>query len=140
MIPALSPESLGLTLRGFDYTGNDPMGTWLDKDTRILINAYGRDDDGFNHPENSLAILDEAIARVSIMRANLGAYQNRLENIVKNLDGNISNTAESLSRLRDTDMAFEMTEYTLRNVTMQAGIAMLAQANERPQQLLQLLR
>lgn len=83
--------------------------------------------------------IDAAVNMVSDMRGKLGAFQNRLEYTVTNLDVSEENTTESLSRIQDADMAEEMTNYTLHNVIAQSGIAMLAQANQRPQQILQLL-
>jgi len=73
-------------------------------------------------------------------RANLGAYQNRLEHTIKNVDVSAENLAASESRIRDTDMAKEMMILTKNNVLAQASISMLAQANMAPQSLLQLLR
>ena len=86
-----------------------------------------------------LSKLDKATEMVSNIRGRLGAYQNRLEHAVENLGVSEENMTESLSRVQDADMAEEMTEYTLRNVIAQSGISMLAQANQRPQQVLQLL-
>ena len=83
---------------------------------------------------------DNAIAVVSQIRSRLGAYQNRLEHTVASVDVAHTNAAHSLSRIVDTDMAHEMTEYSKYNVIYQAGIAILAQSNARPQSLLQLLQ
>ena len=77
---------------------------------------------------------------ISSVRSKLGAYQNRLEHTVANLDVAAENMTASLSRIQDADMAKEMSEYTQKNVISQAGMAMLAQANQRPQQILQLLQ
>jgi flagellin len=84
--------------------------------------------------------MDAALETVATQRANLGAYQNRLEHTIKNLDVSAENLAASESRIRDTDMAKEMMELTKNNVLAQAATAMLAQANQGPQNLLQLLR
>lgn len=86
-----------------------------------------------------LTSVDEAIAQTSTIRGKLGAYQNRLEHTVTNLGVSEENMTASLSTIEDADMAEEMTTYTQYNVIAQAGIAMLAQANQRPQQVLQLL-
>lgn len=88
---------------------------------------------------NSLESIDKAIEVTSKMRGYLGAIQNRLEHTVSNLSVSEENTTASLSRIQDADMAEEMTNYTQYNVISQAGIAMLTQANQRPQQVLQLL-
>jgi len=84
--------------------------------------------------------LDIAINEVSAIRSKLGAYQNRLEHSISNLDVTSENMTESLSRIEDVDMASEMAEYTQKNVLAQAGVSMLAQANMRPQNILSLLQ
>lgn len=84
--------------------------------------------------------VDYAITQVSAVRAKLGAYQNRLEHTINNLDEANYDTTEALSRIYDTDMSGEMTEYTQQNVLVQAATSMLAQANEKPQQILSLLQ
>ncbi|MGP1599359.1 flagellin N-terminal helical domain-containing protein [Peptoanaerobacter stomatis] len=88
----------------------------------------------------SLEVVDKAIAAVSKQRSNLGAVQNRLEHTIKNLDNAAENTQAAESRIRDTDMAKEMSKFTKDNILTQASQAMLAQANQLPQQVLQLLR
>lgn len=98
----------------------------------------------------SMATMDEArksidsiagaIAYVSEARSRLGAYQNRLEHCVSNLDIISENMTAAYSRIMDADMAEEMTEYTTIQVISQASMSMLAQANERPAQVLQLLQ
>lgn len=87
-----------------------------------------------------ITILDEAIEMVSSIRAKLGAYQNRMEHAIANLDVAAENLTEALSRIEDVDMAEEMATYTQKNVLAQAGVSMLSQANERPQQVLSLLQ
>jgi flagellin len=87
----------------------------------------------------SIGVLDEALKLVSKQRADLGAYQNRLEYAVKGLDIGAENLQASESRVRDTDMAKEMVEYTKNAILMQASTAMLAQANTKTQSVLQLL-
>ena len=88
----------------------------------------------------SLSRIDAAIAKVSEQRSKLGAIQNRLEHTIKNLDNAAENTQAAESRIRDTDMAKEMSKFTKDNILTQASQAMLAQANQLPQQVLQLLR
>lgn len=90
--------------------------------------------------EKAITLLDNAINTVSGIRAKLGAYENRLEHSINNLDTSNENMTEALSRVEDTDMASEMTQYTQQNVLAQAGTSMLAQANERPQMVLNLLQ
>lgn len=84
--------------------------------------------------------VDRAITRVSATRARLGAYQNRLEHTVSNLTVASSNLSASESRIRDLDMAKEMMRFTRLNILMQAGTSMLAQANQLPENVLQLLK
>ena len=81
-----------------------------------------------------------ALSFVSSVRGTLGAYQNRLESTVNSLDITSENMTAAYSRIMDVDMAEEMTEYTTKQVLTQAGTSMLAQANERPAQVLQLLQ
>lgn len=88
----------------------------------------------------ALEDLDKAISYISSVRAGLGAYQNRLESAVRSIDVAEESVTGALSRIEDTDMAEEMTYYTQMNVLTQAGVSVLAQANERPQIVLQLLQ
>lgn len=90
--------------------------------------------------QKAISLLDTAISEISSIRSKLGAYQNRLEHAISNLDVSSENMTESLSRIMDVDMASEMAEYTQKSVLAQAGTAMLAQANARPQQILSLLQ
>ncbi len=87
----------------------------------------------------ALTQLDGAIDKISSIRASLGAYQNRLESTINNLSSTEENMTSAISRIEDTDMAKEMTEFTRLQVLSQASTAMVAQANERPQTVLQLL-
>lgn len=84
--------------------------------------------------------LDGAIQTLSKIRGQLGAYQNRLESSINSLDVTSENMTSAYSRIMDVDMAEEMTNYTTYQVLTQAGTSMLAQANERPSQVLQLLQ
>lgn len=90
--------------------------------------------------ETAINIYQGAIDRVAGMRSKLGAYQNRLEHTMKNIDNTAENLTSSMSRIEDADMALEMSEFTRLNILQQAGTAMLAQANQLPQGVLQLLR
>ncbi|MCM3063237.1 MULTISPECIES: flagellin Hag [Bacillus] len=90
--------------------------------------------------DNQLAGIDEAINQVSTQRAKLGAVQNRLEHTINNLGASSENLTAAESRIRDVDMAKEMSEFTKNNILSQASQAMLAQANQQPQNVLQLLR
>ncbi|MBO5097438.1 MAG: flagellar hook protein, partial [Agathobacter sp.] len=82
----------------------------------------------------------DAVAKVSAQRSSLGAVQNRLEHTIANLDNVVENTTAAESRIRDTDMAEEMVEYSKNNILAQAGQSMLAQANTSTQGVLALLR
>lgn len=82
----------------------------------------------------------KAINELSSIRSRLGAYENRLEHIISSLDATEESMTAAYSRIIDVDMAEEMTEYTKDQVLSQAGTSMLAQANERPSQILQLLQ
>lgn len=87
-----------------------------------------------------IAKVNNAINSVSKERANLGAYQNRLEHTINNLNTSSENLTAAESRIRDVDMAREMMKFTKDNILSQAAQAMLAQANQLPQGVLQLLR
>ena len=89
--------------------------------------------------QKAITLCDDAVKKVSAIRSKLGAYQNRLEYTVNNLQVASENLTEALSRIQDTDMASEMATYTQNNVLVQAGTSMLAQANQLPQQILSLL-
>jgi flagellin len=84
--------------------------------------------------------VNDALTTVSTERSKLGAIQNRLEHTIKNLDTSSENLQASESRIRDVDMAKEMMNFTKNNILTQAAQAMLAQANQAPQGVLQLLR
>jgi flagellin len=88
----------------------------------------------------AIGILDSALKQVNKQRADLGAYQNRLEHAVRGIDIGAENLQAAESRVRDADMAFEMVEFTKNQILAQAGNAMLAQANQKTQQVLQLLQ
>ena len=141
-------DDAGLTLQIGD-TGDD-----FNKVTVTIQNmdstSLGLDalrDTGIMTQDAASAALDlvknganSVINTVSSVRADLGAMQNRLEHTINNLDVATENMESANSRIRDTDMAKEMMEYTTQNVLTQAAQAMLAQANQQPQSILQLLQ
>ena len=88
----------------------------------------------------AIGTLDEAIKKINKQRADLGAYQNRLEMTVQGLDVGAENLQASESRIRDTDMASEMVEFTKNQILSQAGTSMLAQANQSSQNVMSLLQ
>ncbi|HAI20465.1 MAG TPA: flagellin, partial [Clostridiales bacterium UBA8153] len=87
----------------------------------------------------ALGTLGTAITTVSTERARLGAFQNRLESTIANLASAEENITAAESRIRDADMALEMATFTRHQILLQSGTAMLAQANMKPQTVLQLL-
>ena len=93
-----------------------------------------------NGAGRAITSFDNAIGKVSEARSRIGAYQNRLDSAVNSLDGTEENMTAALSRIEDVDMAEEMSEYTKYNVLSQAATSVLAQANDIPQQVLQLLQ
>ncbi len=104
-------------------------------DTEYALNVTTKDD-----ASSAITKIQSAIDQVSSERSKLGSVQNRLEHTIKNLDTSAENLQASESRIRDVDMAKEMMEFTKNNILQQAATAMLAQANQAPQGVLQLLR
>lgn len=104
------------------------------------IGIIGISVDTQENAESAIATVTAAINTVSTQRANLGAYQNRLEHKINNLDTSSENLQSAESRIRDVDMASEMVEFTKNNILLQAAQSMLAQANAQPQGVLQLLQ
>ena len=100
------------------------------------IMTLGTPDDA----NRAIGTLDEALKKLNKQRADLGAYQNRLEHTVNGLNIGAENLQAAESRIRDTDMAKEMVEFTKNQVLTQAGTAMLAQANQSSQSVLSLLQ
>lgn len=94
----------------------------------------------YHNASRAITKVDSALTKVSSIRANLGAYENRLEHTSNNLTVSNENLETALSRITDTDMAEEMTAYTSNNVLVQAATSMLSQANQRPESVLQLLQ
>ncbi|MHB9292634.1 putative flagellin [Hollandina sp. SP2] len=108
-----------------------------------LRNAEDQSFVSLETPEDSnraIGLLDEALKKVSKQRADLGAYQNRLEHAIGGIDIAGENFQASESRIRDTDIAKQMVSFTRDQILSQAGTAMLAQANQRTQSVLQLLQ
>ncbi|TCP21731.1 flagellin [Scopulibacillus darangshiensis] len=102
--------------------------------------ALGIDISSQSAADSAITKINDAIETVSAERSKLGAYQNRLEHTTNNLGTSSENLTAAESRIRDVDMAKEMMEFTKNNILNQAAQAMLAQANQRPQGVLQLLR
>ena len=114
----------------------------LDADMNISARGLGTDQLRVNTAEKAneaIDHIDNAINKVSMVRATFGAIQNRLEHKIDNLTTTSTNLSEAESNIRDTDMANEMMNYTKFNILQQAAQSMLAQANQQPQSILQLL-
>ncbi|MCI9188833.1 MAG: flagellin FliC3 [Lachnospiraceae bacterium] len=130
-IPKISLSEMGLDnffVKDGDGTENDGKGVWtLNVSTEQAATE-------------AIERIDGAIQFVSGIRGRLGAYQNRLETTINSLDVTSENVTAAYSRIMDVDMAEEMTNYTTYQVMTQAATSMLAQANERPSSVLQLLQ
>ena len=122
-IEKLSLESLGFKNQDSDET--------KDMILKVTTEEGARD---------AIGKISAAITKVSAMRSKLGAYENRLEHTETNLDTNTENLTAAYSRIMDTDMTDEMTKYSNLQIISQAATSILAQANERPSQMLQLLQ
>ena len=94
----------------------------------------------FDSASRAISLVDNAITKISSIRSDLGAAQNRLEHTYDSNNSTSENVNDAISRILDTDMATEMVEYTKDNVLQQAGTSVLSQANELPQMALQLLQ
>jgi len=101
---------------------------------------YALDVSSYEKAQAAISVINDAIEAVSAERSRLGAYQNRLEHTINNLGTSSENLTAAESRIRDVDMAKEMMEFTKMSILSQAAQAMLAQANQMPQGVLQLLR
>ncbi|MEY8763052.1 MULTISPECIES: flagellin N-terminal helical domain-containing protein [Clostridium] len=108
--------------------------------TALSLTAISVSGKGASAISSMVTTINNAIDTVSTERAKLGAVQNRLEHTINNLGVASENLTTAESRIRDVDMASEMSEYSKENILSQAAQAMLAQANQQPQQVLQLLR
>jgi flagellin len=126
-----------ITANGFNAAGLNLAGGGISEVTAITDSATAAT---FLGNAAVLANVDSAIKNVSTARANFGAVQNRLEHRLANLATYQENLVASESRIRDVDMAAEMTKFTKLNILQQAGTSMLAQANQAPQGVLSLLR
>jgi flagellin len=130
-----SPAAFVGTATGLIFTGDLPGVGSTDADAARLTAEYT----GQSGAGRAISLLDKAIARVSSTRADLGAFENRLQHTIDRLGVAIENTTASDSRIRDTDMAGEMATLSRTQVLNQAGSAMLAQAAQSPQSVLALL-
>ena len=125
-VGALSGQSIGVTI--------DQMSA-----TKLKLTATNMKVSSFSAAGKAMETIQAAIKTVSDTRSKLGAIQNRLEHTINNLNTTSENTQAAESRIRDTDMASEMVEYSKNNILAQAGQSMLAQANQQTQGVLSLL-
>lgn len=128
---------------GSESASTNKIGVKIESMSSAGIGVFGLKGAGLmteSDATNAIDTIAEAIAKVSKQRSALGAIQNRLEHTIANLDNVVENTTAAESRLRDTDMAEEMVEYSKNNILAQAGQAMLAQANQATQGVLSLLQ
>ena len=127
-IGALNRQKISITINAMSATG---LGISAGTNNKV---------DTFADAGKAMSTFQKAISKVSSQRSSLGALQNRLEHTVANLDNVAENTQSAESRIRDTDMAEEMVEYSKNNILAQAGQSMLAQANQSTQGVLSLLQ
>ena len=148
-----STKFAGQTLLDGAYTGTFQVGTGTASTDRIVVNLTSGGNTSstglvvnavnvstYAGAQTAIGLIDTAVGTVSTLRGNLGAVQNRFEHTISNLQVAQENLAASESRIRDTDMAQEMMQFTRAQILQQAGTAMLSQANAAPQSVLQLLQ
>jgi flagellin len=135
-----------------DVSVTEGVALAVETGTSVLGSATGFDSSGLGvsntkvwvdttaHAKAAIDLVDNALKNVSKARGQLGAFQNRFEHTINNINVAVENLSASESRIRDTDMASEMVAFTRAQILSQAGTAMLAQANQAPQSVLQLLR
>lgn len=128
----IGPNS-GQRIQAFIATmSSRALGLWNEEGEKRSISTVG-------DANSIIGFADLALDRLNRQRAELGAYYNRMENTVKSLSLSYENMLSADSRIRDADMAAEMVEFTKNQILVQSGTAMLAQANQRPQLMLNLL-
>ncbi|MBW3110856.1 flagellin [Bacillus sp. MCCB 382] len=143
---SISSATSGATKSVTDGQGNSLNASFVSTDAEITNGTnstgveYALDVSDSEKATAAVAVLDEAIASVSSERSKLGSYQNRLEHTINNLGTSSENLTAAESRVRDVDMAKEMMTQTKNSILSQAAQAMLAQSNQMPQGVLQLLR
>ena len=139
----LVPKTLSFNLHvGTEADMTNKIGVDIEAMTAAGLGIKGLDvsDDSGMAATYAIDAIADALAKVSAQRSSLGAIQNRLEHTIANLDNVVENTTAAESRIRDTDMAEEMVEYSKNNILAQAGQSMLAQANQSTQGVLSLLQ
>ena len=124
---------------GADSADDNKIAVKIESMSAKGIGVYGLKVDTEDDATAAIDRIAEAVQKVSSQRSTLGAAQNRLEHTIANLDNVVENTTSAESRIRDTDMAQEMVNYSKNNILAQAGQSMLAQANQQTQGVLSLL-
>ena len=132
----MSEINISVGDNGLEIT-NDVIKAIVNEDGKFKVTEDDLEPEMF---EKAIKIYDDAVAKVASHRSKLGAYQNRLEHTIKNLDNTAENLTSAKSRIEDADMAIEMSEFVKLSILQQAGTAMLSQANQLPQSVLQLLQ
>ena len=130
-----SPSAFVNTATGLNFTGDVPASGSTAADAALLTPVYT----GKSGASAAIPLIDKAVARISMTRADMGAFEKRLDHTIDRLGVAIANTTASDSRIRDTDMAGEMANFSRQQVLTQSGSAMLAQANQSTQSILKLL-
>ena len=145
-VGSLSGQAILVSIENMNATSlfggtNDAVSSVSDVNTENLKSYNNKlTVSSFDTAGSAMKSIQSAIALVSNQRSNLGAVQNRLEHTIANLDNISENTQSAESRIRDTDMAEEMVNYSKNNILAQAGQSMLAQANQSTQGVLSLLQ
>uniref|UniRef100_A0A832EKN1 Flagellin n=1 Tax=Desulfacinum infernum TaxID=35837 RepID=A0A832EKN1_9BACT len=124
---------------GAQNVGYDQLRVDIDAVSTAALGVNNIDIRGLASAQAAMDAIDQALTNVNTYMSKLGAYQNRLQHTMDNLSIMIENYSASESAIRDADMAFEVTQFTKNQILQQSGMAMLAQANAAPQQILQLL-
>ncbi|MED1665794.1 flagellin, partial [Brevibacillus laterosporus] len=140
---AISKEGLDIELKSDGTTGKAVVAaekTAAKADTAKIDDTKGVRISTQASADKAITTINNALNKVSEERSKLGANQNRLEHTINNLGATAENLTAAESRIRDVDMAKEMMDFTKNNILTQAAQAMLAQANQQPQGVLQLLR
>jgi flagellin len=119
---------------------NQAMKVDINKMDTVSLGIKDIDVTSVDGAESAITVVNDAISKVSAERSKLGAFQNRLDHTINNLGTSSENLTAAESRIRDVDMAKEMMAQTKNSILGQAAQAMLAQANQQPQQVLQLLQ
>lgn len=137
-VELLSGKNSSVTFQ-IGVSGDETLTASLSSNTASALGISGIDLSTASGATAALATIKSAIDTVSTNRAQLGAYQNRLEHTINSLGVTSENLSAANSRIKDADMATEMTDFTKQQILVQAGTAMLAQANSAPQAVLKLL-